>query len=267
MFTKKDIFEQLKKLNAPRDSVVHVHTSLRLIGEVEGGGEGLLDILIEYFTKDGGLLVVPTHTWGNLGKDKPTLNLTVPWSNLGAFSNIAANDKRAVISENPTHSVAVFGDRKKALKYVENEATIKSPTSPEGVYGKLFSEKGYVLLVGVNQSKNTYLHAVAEILGLPNRMADKPTPVSVKNANGKIINKEIYLYDCSFTEDISWRFPKYETAFRYGGATVDGFIGNAPAQLCDSNKMKKIIELIWFKSNGEDPLKSDAPIKPKLYCK
>ena len=47
MFTKKDIFDQLKKLNAPKGSVVLVHTSLRLIGEVEGGGEGLLDVLIE----------------------------------------------------------------------------------------------------------------------------------------------------------------------------------------------------------------------------
>ena len=67
MFTKQNIFEQLERMNAPRDSVVLVHTSLRLIGEVEGGGEGLLDILIEYFTAGGGLFIVPTHTWANLG--------------------------------------------------------------------------------------------------------------------------------------------------------------------------------------------------------
>jgi len=94
MFTKKDIFEQLKKLNAPKGSVVLVHSSLRLIGEVENGGEGLLDVLIEYFTADGGLLAVPTHTWANLGTDKITLDMTAPWSNLGAFSLIAATPEK-----------------------------------------------------------------------------------------------------------------------------------------------------------------------------
>ena len=253
-------------MNAPRDSVIHVHTSLRLIGNVEGGGEGLLNILIEYFTADGGLLVVPTHTWGNLRKDKITLDLTEPWSNLGVFSMIAANDSRAVRSENPTHSVAVFGDREKALKYVENDAFVKTPTSPESVYGKLFYEKGYVLLLGVNQSKNTYLHAVAEILGLPDRMDDKPVPVSVKTLDGEVIKRDLILYDCSYTDDISWHFPKYETAFRYKGAIVDGFVGNAPAQLCDAVKMKETVELIWKNADGKDPLAHDAPIKPKLYC-
>jgi len=265
MFTKKDIFEQLKKLNAPKGSVVLVHTSLRLIGEVEGGGEGLLDVLIEYFTADGGLLAIPTHTWANLGTDKITLDMTDPWSNLGAFSLIAANDRRAVLSENPTHSVAVFGNREKALKFIENEAKIKTPTSPDSVYGKLFSEGGYVLLVGVDHSKNTYLHAVAEILGLPDRMSDKPTPVTVKKPDGEVVKKELYLYDCSFSEDISWRFPKYETAFRYRGCIKDGFIGNAPTQLCDARKMKETVELIWKNADG-DPLKEEKPIKPKLYC-
>ncbi len=266
MFTKKDIFDQLKKLNVPKGSVVLVHTSLRLIGEVEGGGEGLLDALIEYFTADGGLLAVPTHTWANLGTGKITLDMTAPWSNLGAFSVIAANDRRAVLSENPTHSVAVFGDREKALKFIENEAKIKTPTSPDSIYGKLFSESGYVLLIGVDHSKNTYLHAVAEILGLPDRMSDKPTSVTVKKTDGEVVEKDIYLYDCSFSEDISWRFPKYETAFRYRGCITDGFIGNAPTQLCDARKMKETVERIWQNSEGKDPLAKEAPIKPKLYC-
>ena len=104
MYKKSDIKEQLKKMNAPKDSVVMVHASLRLVGEIEGGGEALLDALIEYFTEDGGLLCVPTHTWGNLGTDKITLDLTKGESNLGAFAVIAANDKRGIRSANPTHS-------------------------------------------------------------------------------------------------------------------------------------------------------------------
>ena len=59
LHTKQDIIEQLKKMNAPTDSIVLMHSSFRAIGEVEGGAEGLLDVLVEYFTKDGGLFVFP----------------------------------------------------------------------------------------------------------------------------------------------------------------------------------------------------------------
>ena len=75
-------------MGAPRDRVVLVHTSLRLIGEVEGGAQGLLDALIDYFTERGGLLCVPTHTWNNLGEDRFTLDMTKCESNLGAFPSV-----------------------------------------------------------------------------------------------------------------------------------------------------------------------------------
>ena len=52
MYTKKDILAQLKKISPKRDSVVILHASLRSIGAVEGGGEGLLDTMIEYFTAE-----------------------------------------------------------------------------------------------------------------------------------------------------------------------------------------------------------------------
>ena len=62
MFTEKDILDQLEKMNAPRGGVILMHSSLRSVGEVEGGGEGLLDAMVEYFTSEGGLFCVPTHT-------------------------------------------------------------------------------------------------------------------------------------------------------------------------------------------------------------
>ena len=84
MYTRSDIFAQLAQMGAPRESVVLMHSSLRLIGDVEGGAEGLLDALVAYFTEKGGIFAVPTHTWDNLGTDKITLDLTKNESNLGA---------------------------------------------------------------------------------------------------------------------------------------------------------------------------------------
>ncbi len=266
MFTKEDIKKQLRDMNAPRVGIVLMHTSLRAVGPVEGGGEGLLDALIEYFTEDGGLFCVPTHTWDNLGTDKITLDMTLCESNLGAFTEIAARDPRGVRSENPTHSMVVFGDRARALEFICGESDIDTPTSPGSCYGKLYREGGYVLLVGVAQDKDTYLHTVDEMLALPNRMSGKPTQVTVKHVDGTVSEHDLYLFDTDYTEDISLRFTKYDTAFRYHRCITDGFIGNAPTQLCDAVKMKDTVELIWSRSGGIDPLRSNDPIPQAWYC-
>ena len=262
IYTKKDIKEQLSDLGAPKGSVV----LLRLVGEVEEGGEGLLDALVEYFTEDGGLLCIPTHTWANLGTDKITLDLMNPESNLGAMAMIALKDARGLRSENPTHSMVVFGDRKRAEAFVKGEIDVKTPTAPESCYGKIYDEDGYILLLGVGQEKNTYLHCVAEKLALPDRMSEEPIRVTVRRKSGELVERELCLYEASFCGDVSWRFPKYDTAFRYRGNTRGGFVGNAPAQLCSARGMYDTVKLIFERSEGIDPLASEKPILPKWYC-
>ncbi len=266
MHTKSDIINGLCALGAPT-AVTLVHTSLRLVGELEDGGKTLLDALIEYFTRDGGLLCVPTHTWDNLGKAKPTLDLTVCESNLGAFTELAAADPRGVRSENPTHSMAVFGDRERALAFIADDAFVTTPTAPDSCYGKLYRMGGSVLLIGVSHNKNTFLHCVDEMLGTKNRMSDEYMTVTVKAKDGEVKERKLALYLTDYTEDISWRFHKYETAFRYHGCVRDGFIGDAPAQLCSARGMKDVVELIKARAGDLDPLADEEPIAPKLYQK
>jgi aminoglycoside 3-N-acetyltransferase len=266
-YTKKDIISALEKMNAPQGSVVLMHISLRSVGDVEGGAQALLDALIEYFTAKGGLFCVPTHTWDNLGKDKITLDMQNPESNLGAFTELAARDKRGVRSENPTHSMMVFGDRQKALDFVAGEEKVPTPTDPESCYGKLYKMGGFVLLVGVAQDKNTFLHCAEQILDIPDRMATEPIKVTVRKESGELYRRELTLFDCSFTDDISLQFTKYDTAFRYHRAITDGFIGSAPAQLCSTVRMKEAMELIFSRSEGRDPLSDKEPIPPKFYTK
>lgn len=266
IYTKEKIKEQLRALGARQDRPVIVHAALRLIGEVEGGGRGLLDALVEYFTAEGGLLCIPTHTWANLGKDKITLDLLTPESNLGALPTIALADARGIRSENPTHSMVVFGNRERAMRFIANDREIVTPTAPESCYGKLYDEDGYVLLLGVAQDKNTFLHCVAEKLTLPNRMSDKPLTVTVRGESGEIATREFFLFDTDYTEDISWFFPKYDTAFRYRGCTAQGFVGAAPTQLCSARGMLDTVKLIWERSGGRDPLADREPIPPKWYC-
>ena len=265
VYTKQEIFAQLEEMKAPVGSIVLMHSSLRSVGAVEGGAKGLLDALIEYFTREGGLFCVPAHTWNNIGKEI-TLDMSTAQTCLGAFSKIAVEDQRGLRTENPTHSMVIFGDRARAERFAEHEADILTPTAPESCYGKLFSEDGYVLLVGVSQSRNTYLHSVAEILQLPDRMAEKPIKSAVRRTSGEVVSRDLTLYHTSFSRDISQRFIKYDTAFRYRRCITDGFIGNAPTQLCSARRMLETVKLIFASSGGIDPLADESPIPQKWYC-
>ena len=264
LYKKEDFIRQLSAMDLPRDGVVLVHSALRLVGNIEGGGETLLDALIEYCTAEGGLLCVPTHTWGFLRREI-TLDMTEPETCLGALSNIAAADGRGIRSENPTHSIVVFGDRERALKFVEGELFVASGTSPESCYGKIFREGGHILLVGVSHSRNTYLHCAEEMIDMPNRLTAEPRDVKVKLASGEIVTRKIRTHRTDYTSDVSLRFTKYETPFRYHGAIRDGFVGNAPTQVCDARIMKETLELIFKNSGGADPLVDEKPISPLLY--
>lgn len=267
LYTKQDILQQLEAMGAPRNSVVLMHSSLRLVGQIEGGAQALLDTLIEYFTAEGGLFCVPTHTWRNLIHDREiTLDVCDPTTCLGAFSDLAASDPRGIRSENPTHSVVIFGDRAKAEEMIRDELYVTSGTAPNSFYGRLCERGGYVLLVGVAHNRNTYLHSVSEMLGIPNRLSEIPKTATVKRADGEIVKCEIRPHRTDYTVDISMRFPKYETAFRYHGAITDGFVGNAPTQLCNARIMRDTVALILERCEGVDPLADEKALPPKWYC-
>ena len=119
MFTKEALTAQLHAMNAPRNSVVLVHSSLKAIGDTEDRGQGVLDALIDYFTADGGLLCIPTHTRAFLDNNaEPTPDLNSDKVCIGTLPRIAAGDPRAHRSLHPTHSMAVFGDDAAAEAFI-----------------------------------------------------------------------------------------------------------------------------------------------------
>ena len=267
MYTKNEIFLALEEMGAPRDGIVLMHSAYSLVGEVEGGARGFLDALIDYFTSEGGLLCVPTHTWGRLGETELLFDMTEKYTNLGLLPRLALSDGRGVRTENPTHSMVVFGERGRAESFAECEKSTLTPTSPSGCYAKLARNGGCVLLVGVSHTKNTFLHAVDELLGTPNRMEKAPMRLLVKKANGEIIPREFYMFDENYAGDLSHKFDKFEIPFRYHGLIRDGRLGDAPTMLCDAVGMKDVVEKIYSRSDGADPLLTDDPLPPRFFVK
>ncbi len=265
MFTKEDIFHQLEAMDAPRKGIVLVHTSLRAVGEVEGRGEGLLEVLIEYFTKKGGLLCIPTHTWANVGiEGKITLDMQEGKTCIGTLPDIAAKHPDAYRTPHATHSMAVFGKKQKLDKFVLNEGFRRTPTPPTGCYGKLYDE-GHVLLIGVGHERNTYLHAVEEMLGVPNRLSKEPKEITILFKNGDFVRDYMHVHESEGFSHVSEHFKKFEPAFRYHGCIVDGKIGNAPAQLCNAKLMHAVMTMIRDRSERIELCADDTPLDEAWY--
>lgn len=265
MYSKQELIKQLKALNAPQNSLVTVHTSLRAVGETEGRGEGVLEALIEYFTADGGILTVPTHTWKNLArasKQEPTLEESSSETSIGTLPSIAAVHPMARRSLHPTHSQAVFGKERDAVDAIaRRDDAATTSTDPKGIYGALYEQNGYVLLLGVGHESNTYLHCVEELLNVPGRLTDYFVPTRVRLKDNSVILHPIRHH----LGHPSFHYPKLEAAFRYHGAIKYGQFGNAKVQLCNCRKMYETVKLIYSRSSGIELMNDDEPLNESLY--
>lgn len=265
MKTIEEVKRQIEELNIPDGAVVLVHTSLRAVGKIEGGGETLLSLLIENITSRGGILCLPTHTWDKLGRDCLTLDPSRKETCLGAFPTIALAHPRGIRSYNPSHSAVAFGDPTRIKELFADELCQSTPTSPTGFYGKLLNESGYILLLGVGQNSNTYLHAVEELLSIPDRVAKDTTRVSAKMEDGSVVYRDMYMFEHRVHGDVSHKFYMYEPAFRYHGAIADGTIGDASVQLCSCKKMTEALKIMVDRAPTHDPLTLGDTIPESLY--
>ena len=256
-YAKKDIMDQLETFHVAQGHHVHVHSSLKQVGDVEGNGEGLLECLIEFFAQSQGMISFPTHTW-----DTNVLDLRKQETCTGTLSKLALRRNDGIRTNNPTHSMVIFGQG--AKKYAKWDETATSSTSPEGCYGRLYEEDGYILLIGVGQNSNTYIHTVEERLNVPDRITKDKANTFIIEENGNKICKPMHLV---FEEygDISYQFDKLEPAFRYHGCIIDGKIGNAKVQLCSARKMTEVLTMIHEKSQNIELFLDNEPLPETWY--
>lgn len=243
MITRNDVFALLESLEIRRDDVVTIHTSLREIGPIEGGADGLIDALIAYLCD--GLLLIPTHTWANVNAANPHFDVrsTVPC--IGTLSRVAAFRPDGVRSLHPTHSMAAFG--KNAKEYIQGEEKCSTPAPMGGALSRLYELNGKVLLVGVGHERNTYLHAVDERINRPNRLAQTGFAVTIADGNGNILHNADFHphYTAGINCGLSEYYRNYKHALDMTGAVKYSWLGNALVYGCDCRKMTDTVMRIW----------------------
>lgn len=260
MYTKNELKAQLTQMGVlPTDTVV-IHTSMKAIGEVEGGAEGVIDTFCEYLQE--GLLLIPTHTWEEVVESNPYYDVRTTVPNIGLIPCLAAFRPDGIRSLHPTHSLWAKG--KRAEEYVAGEENATSPTTPGFCWDKLAQWHAKILLVGVGHDKNTFIHSIDERVDLPDRMSNKAYPTYITDYNGQQLQRKLYPQYCSKTEDISWFYPNFDEPLTKTNAQSFGQFGNAQVRVVDAMKCREVISRIYARSK-EDIFTQHCVIPEELY--
>lgn len=242
MVTKQDIQNLLIQFGIKSTDTVLVHSSMRSTGGVEGGCDTVIDAFCEYLSD--GLFLVPSHTWDRVNADHPfDVRNTMPCT--GALCTVAVGRPEGVRSLHPTHSVVAFG--KRAAEFTDGELRATSPGFIGGCWNRLYEEYAKILLLGVGLNRNTFIHAVDEMMDLPDRLMP-PAPIKVIDGEGvEHILPEYRRHAKSRHE----YFVNYKKALEDLGAITYGQLGDALVYCCDAKLCADIIMHIWKKTDHD----------------
>lgn len=237
MYTKNDLLTHLAAMGIDPRGTLLVHSSMKAIGEVEGGAQTVLDALCEYM-KDG-LLILPTHTWRQMNETYTVFDSRTEPSCVGLLTNLFRQRDGVHRSLHPTHSVAAFGAD--AEDYVSGEEHTLTPCPRNGCWGKLYDRRAQILFLGCSLKSNTYLHGVEEWIDTPNRLNPKPQDFTAIDRDGVAHTVTQYRHHTADPVcDPSEHYDKMAPLFEAAGAVTYGRFGDAACILGDAVKMADI---------------------------
>jgi aminoglycoside 3-N-acetyltransferase len=246
MITKQQLTEDLRAMGIQPNDTVLIHISMKSVGEVEGGADGLIDAFCEYLTD--GLFLVPTHTWDGVNADNPIYDVRTSVPCIGAVPRVAAFRKDGIRSLHPTHSIWAYG--KNAESFVRGEENAASPAPVGFCWDKLADMGAKILLIGVSHNRNTFIHSIDERMNLPDRLGD-PYALTIVDHCGNALDRSMRPHRCSRTNDVSKFYINFEKPLVALSAQSFGQLGNAQVRIVDAQKCREIVSRIYSRSEAD----------------
>ncbi len=248
MFTKQQLKDQLAAMGIVPTDTVLIHTSMKAVGQVEGGPDGLIDAFCEYLTD--GLFLVPTHTWGTVhgGVENPCYDVRTAVPCIGLVPRTAALRRDGIRSLHPTHSIWARG--RDAARFVAGEENGTSPGPVGGAWDRLADVGAKILLIGVGHNRNTFIHSVDERAGLANRLGNK-FDLTIIDHQGNAMQRTYNAHCCS-AGDVSQFYVNFEKPLVELGAQTAGTLGNAAVKVVDAAKCREIVLRIYSRADESE---------------
>lgn len=233
MYTKQDLLNHLSALGIDPNVTLMVHISYKAIGEVDGRGDTVLDALMEYM--QNGLLVLPGHTWSNVGVNNPVMDVLHTPTCVGVLTELFRKRPGVYRSLHPTHSLLAVGSG--AAEFVSGEEYLKTPCGKDGAYYKLWQRNAQILLVGVNFTRNTFIHGIEEWDGAVGTISPDKTDLYVINRQGNRLYTPQYRHCAPLGSDT---FSKLETPAIEQAILSMGCFGDATTRLMHTMPLRKM---------------------------
>lgn len=236
MHTYDSLRSDLISLGVKSTDTVMVHSSMKAIGEVSGGADTVIDLLIDTVAQQG-LLLLPTHTWQEWNCEDGIFDPQTEPSCVGILTELFRKRPGVVRSCHPTHSIAALGAE--AETYIYGEELSRSPCPKFGCWGRLAAVKAKILFLGASLKTNTFLHSVEEWYEVPDRLAQQPTRYRIRTPQGLLVDCPQHKHHSS-CGDVSQHYDKMLPLFLKQGIARQGTIGDATSYLCDAAGMAHI---------------------------
>jgi aminoglycoside 3-N-acetyltransferase len=235
LVTRETIIDGLAALGLPRGATVLVHSSLSSFGHVDGGADTVIDALLAA-VGEAGLVVVPTHTWGTVNARQPVFHVRLSPSIVGRVTETFRGRPDAVRSEHPTHSVAAIGAD--AAAFVAGHAQFSTPCAPASPYGRLVQRHGWVLMLGVDLSRFTLMHAFEEWAPVP-WVFDRTETLYTILDDGRVLTVPSQRHTAD--PDCARDFPALEPVLGARRLLRTGKIGAATVRLIDASAVADLL--------------------------
>jgi len=234
MFTKSDLLASLAEIGVDPTGVLKVHFSYKAMGEIDGRGETVLEALMTYMHK--GLLVIPTHTWRDVKKENPVMDVLYSPVCIGILPELFRHYPDVHRSLHPTHSVAAFGVG--AAEFVAGEEKMEKPCGEGGVYHKLWVHNAQILLIGVNFARNTFIHGIEDWDGAEGSISKVREDYYTINYEGRRLFTPQYRHCARIGSET---FPKLEPRAISEGILTLGKFGNATTRLMRAQPLREMV--------------------------
>ena len=141
-YTKEDLKEQLRKMGFSGNDAVMVHSSMKALGNVEGGADTVVDAFIEFFSE--GMFMTPTHTWKQMSEEYAVFDPKNEPACVGIIPNVFMKIAKAnmeKINHNASDVHRLIASEKVTVKSKIREILKGILTKGEVIFNKTFCIK------------------------------------------------------------------------------------------------------------------------------
>ncbi|MDP6113075.1 MAG: AAC(3) family N-acetyltransferase [Planctomycetota bacterium] len=237
--THERLVTDFSSLGIGEGDLVAMHSSLKSIGQVEGGADTVIDSLLACVGSDG-TLMTPTFTNCFEGsKNTDVFERESTPSLTGLITEMLRKRPEAFRSLHPTHSAAAIGRLAEEITRDHLRATPLGAGSP---FHRLCENDGWILLVGVGQDTNSFVH-VAEVMAGVSYVnvfcwlhLDWRPSARFIDEDGQ--ERTLDIYECPGD---SRAFHKINPLLIERGCLREGLIGHAPSQLMKASHIYEVV--------------------------